>query len=68
MSDPIDRNDLVLCPIDKGLVIVDKDGKFLFATSAKHVVQGLIEHETLCDYVANYEVTTLDESSVPIFG
>lgn len=66
MSDPFDKDNFVACPIDKALVVLDEDGKFLFATSAKHVVESLTEYETICNYLANYEVTTLDESSVPI--
>lgn len=61
------KDDFVACPIDKNLVIVDEDGKFLFATSAQYAVEGLREYETICDYLANYEVTILDESSVPMY-
>ncbi len=66
MGDSPIKDDLVLCPIGKGLVIVDENGEFLFATSAKHVIQGLREHETICDYLANYEVPTTDYSQVSI--
>ena len=51
MSDPLDKDSFVACPIDKEIVILDEDGKFLFATSAKHIIQGLNEYETMCDFL-----------------
>ncbi len=44
---PFDKDNFVACPIDKAIAILDEDGKFLFATSAKHVIEGLNEHEKL---------------------
>ncbi len=59
MKSPLDKDDFVACPIDKSLVILDEDGKFLFATSAKHVIEGLNEHEKLND--ALEEITGFTE-------
>ncbi len=51
----LDKDSFTACPVDKGIVILDENGEFLFATSAKHVIEGLNEHETLCDYMAKFE-------------
>ena len=49
MSDPFDKDNFVACPIDKAIVILDEESKFLFATSAKHVIEVLNEHEKIKD-------------------
>ncbi len=47
----IDKDSFVVVPVDKAVYIVDENGEFLFATSAKHVIEGLSQHETMCDYL-----------------
>ncbi len=49
MKNPFDKDNFVACPIDKAVIILDEDGKFLFATSAKYVIEGLNEHKKLKD-------------------
>ena len=54
-DNPIE-DQFVVCPIDKNVIILDENNKFLFAMSAKHIVEGLIEHEDLCNYMENFEL------------